>query len=752
MKKYLLFSLLFFLLVNSLFADEFTIEKINTFAFAQEFGSPECLIVDSPYLYAVTTSGLEIYEIQTNAQLQKISELPIILAYKLVKRDNYIYIGSGRRTEFDPSPLFIYQVDVSDKENPYINSTISTIEFDNSLNFILPELVGDYLIAINGRSYPDNIYTLPDLELYATIQDPQISLKQIKENICIYIVGWSCLDIYDTSDISNIQYLNTIDMSPYHQGYNPTSFKVINDTILIAAGQSAISFWNITNISQWEYIGHYEPDEYLVYNSNFGLYGNNIILLRADGLELVDISDLTNPQSVDFINNCYFYKFSIINDNENIYVSTVHDGIGIYYIANNELHFLENYFEYPYFWSSYLYSNYLFLQTVNYGVYVFDISNPYEPIEVTTCLDNAAPFRSMIGRDSLIVIYDYNDFTIKIYDITDPTNPILRNTIADITYSEWVMSIPFFDEAEPQSLYLFNVENGNLTKYDISESGIPPLLFTYNEIFQECGFFVRNGYGYALSTETYPQHLYIIGGLNDNNPTIIDTIENFSQYPGMLAMNLCGDYLCLRYRGGYGETKLYSLDDPENPQLVCTLEIPSKSRPFIYDNLLFTTTENLSFVYDLNECNGDTLEPIDYFYGLYSMCSIDCADIDDKHYLFVTEGSNVGVYEFSYTNSIDEIPEEIASPKIINFPNPFSTSTTISFSIPPHYKDDAEIEIYNLKGQRIRELKIENLKLKINKVVWDGKDAYGKQMPSGIYFAKLSLGEESAVKKMLLIR
>ncbi|MGC9337739.1 MAG: T9SS type A sorting domain-containing protein, partial [Candidatus Cloacimonadia bacterium] len=85
-------------------------------------------------------------------------------------------------------------------------------------------------------------------------------------------------------------------------------------------------------------------------------------------------------------------------------------------------------------------------------------------------------------------------------------------------------------------------------------------------------------------------------------------------------------------------------------------------------------------------------------------------------------------------------------------PNPFSTSTTISFSIPPHYKDDAEIEIYNIKGQRIRELKIENLKLKINEVVWDGKDAYGKQMPSGIYFAKLSLGEESAVKKMILIR
>ncbi|MGC9337916.1 MAG: T9SS type A sorting domain-containing protein [Candidatus Cloacimonadia bacterium] len=109
-------------------------------------------------------------------------------------------------------------------------------------------------------------------------------------------------------------------------------------------------------------------------------------------------------------------------------------------------------------------------------------------------------------------------------------------------------------------------------------------------------------------------------------------------------------------------------------------------------------------------------------------------------------------YGFEPEPGIGDSPQPADGVQLSNFPNPFSTSTTISFSIPPHYKDDAEIEIYNLKGQRIRELKIENLKLKINKVVWDGKDAYGKQMPSGIYFAKLSLGEESAVKKMLLLR
>ena len=749
MKKYFLFFILFNLLALSLFASEFSIEKIKTFAFAQNFSSNVSMEIDPPYLYALTTCALEIYEIQGNAQLQKISELPIMTLREFVKKDNYLYIGSGQLSYysqyFDPSPLIIYQVDISDKENPYINNTI---EFDNSYIYIIPELIGEYLVAENGYNQ-DNIYTLPNLELYATIQDPDISLSQIKENICIDIVGYSVLDIYDTSDLSDIQYLSTIDMSPYHQGYNPTSFKVINDTILIASGQSAISFWNIADISQWEYIGHYEPDEYLVPDSNIILYNNNLILLRFDGLELVDISELTNPQSIDFISD-FFNKYQIINDNENIYVGTIYNGIGIYSIANNELHFLESYFEYPNFYSAHLYSNHLFLQTTSYGLYVFDITDPFQPIEVTTCLYDA-PFRSLVGHDSLIVVYDCDDISIKIYNITDPTNPILRNTIDDLTFLEWWCSIIRFDDSEPQSMYLFNGEDGNFRKYDISEPGNTPLLFTFNEILQECSFFVKNGYGYALSKETHHQHLYIIEGLNINNPTIIDTIENFSQYTYSPGFDPCGDYLCLRYRSDYSEIKLYSLDDPENPQLACTLGVLTNSCPFIYDNLLFTKTYNLSYVYDLNECNGDTLEPIDHFYGLCFMYRANCADINDKHYLFVTEQSSVGVYEFSYSYGIDDEPEVVNDP-ITCSPNPFSTSTTISFELKSNSHNPSQIKIYNIKGQLVRELLpvAPSPGLPVS-VTWDGRDETGKEVKSGVYFYKID-NENEFVGKVVRLR
>lgn len=101
-----------------------------------------------------------------------------------------------------------------------------------------------------------------------------------------------------------------------------------------------------------------------------------------------------------------------------------------------------------------------------------------------------------------------------------------------------------------------------------------------------------------------------------------------------------------------------------------------------------------------------------------------------------------------------------------NYPNPFSAFTTIYFNICHGVADDAEIRIYNIKGQLVKQFKINpdciGTKCKINEVVWDGTDEEGNKVPSGVYFYKLSArggsalggsyGEYSVAKKMLLIR
>jgi len=95
-----------------------------------------------------------------------------------------------------------------------------------------------------------------------------------------------------------------------------------------------------------------------------------------------------------------------------------------------------------------------------------------------------------------------------------------------------------------------------------------------------------------------------------------------------------------------------------------------------------------------------------------------------------------------------------------NYPNPFNPSgagrspeTTISFNLTAKDAKGAKIEIYNIKGQLVKQFKIENLKLKINEIVWNGKDEKNKPVSSGIYFYKLKFGNDfSETKRMLFLK
>jgi len=117
-----------------------------------------------------------------------------------------------------------------------------------------------------------------------------------------------------------------------------------------------------------------------------------------------------------------------------------------------------------------------------------------------------------------------------------------------------------------------------------------------------------------------------------------------------------------------------------------------------------------------------------------------------------------GVTDF-FDQLLDEIGEtglenvelQISNFKLSNFPNPFNPTTTISFSIP--LDSNIELSIYNIKGQKVKQLISDQLPEGQHSVVWDGRDEKNQSVGSGIYFYKLMIGnEEIACKKMLLLK
>ena len=104
-------------------------------------------------------------------------------------------------------------------------------------------------------------------------------------------------------------------------------------------------------------------------------------------------------------------------------------------------------------------------------------------------------------------------------------------------------------------------------------------------------------------------------------------------------------------------------------------------------------------------------------------------------------------------DTVDDVDHDIMTNLIGNFPNPFSINRSddmkILFSLTS--KTQVTIDIYNLKGQKVKSLINDRFKAGLNEVSWNGEDNEGNLVYSGIYFYKMKTDEYTEIKKMIII-
>ena len=97
--------------------------------------------------------------------------------------------------------------------------------------------------------------------------------------------------------------------------------------------------------------------------------------------------------------------------------------------------------------------------------------------------------------------------------------------------------------------------------------------------------------------------------------------------------------------------------------------------------------------------------------------------------------------------AVHNIPSEFVVNQ--NYPNPFNPTTTIAFSLP--IESDYSVKVYNIAGQLVNDYSGHSAAGNVE-VVWDGSDATGNSVASGIYFYKVTASNFSATKKMVLMK
>nr|NIW48936.1 T9SS type A sorting domain-containing protein [Gammaproteobacteria bacterium]NIW99551.1 T9SS type A sorting domain-containing protein [Phycisphaerae bacterium] len=173
---------------------------------------------------------------------------------------------------------------------------------------------------------------------------------------------------------------------------------------------------------------------------------------------------------------------------------------------------------------------------------------------------------------------------------------------------------------------------------------------------------------------------------------------------------------------------------PDDPSNFGEFTVDDGSGGLRVDDFASAFSGNLDSTYGLGD-QIDSIVALHYYsFGDYKLIPRDSLDI---------HGHVVGIGD-----EITQIPSEFEL--FQNYPNPFNPSTKIRFNIAKtgQYK----LAVFNVLGQKVRTLSNQTFTTGQHEVQWNGRDEFGNQVGSGIYFYRLT-GENIALsKKMILLK
>ncbi|NIR50941.1 T9SS type A sorting domain-containing protein [candidate division KSB1 bacterium] len=185
----------------------------------------------------------------------------------------------------------------------------------------------------------------------------------------------------------------------------------------------------------------------------------------------------------------------------------------------------------------------------------------------------------------------------------------------------------------------------------------------------------------------------------------------------------------------------------------------SSGANLVLQNNLYNSSPFLEGITDPNAIVGDPqfVDPRKYDFHLQASSPAIDAGID-VGLPFQGSAPDLGAYEFD--ESPTGVEESESQPKRFylhqNYPNPFNPETKIVYDVLA--QAHITINVYALTGRKVETLVNEEKASGSYVVQWDGKDARGKSVPSGIYFYRLEVlfEDNHAVfrdtKRMILLR
>lgn len=329
-------------------------------------------------------------------------------------------------------------------------------------------------------------------------------------------------------------------------------------------------------------------------------------------------------------------------------------------------------------------------------------------------------------------LYKFNGLSWRTYDI--PDSPITYQKYSDIAmnYNYLWLSLWGAGVYSNKSLYRLRLQDSTWFIFNSTNSGFPEHPQTGIVFLKGDSTFVGTNKGLVLIN-------------NDSAKVILDTTNSNLATQAIYCFYI--DSQGNRWLGTFNNGLVKWIDnsnfiiyntDNSNLQsnFINAIQEDSQGR-------LWLATDN-----GFASFSGDSITSYNHLLDNISVATL-AVDSNDKIWLGTAGTGALYVYDGNNLNLLTDVAKEhselIRFELHQNYPNPFNPVTKIKYSIPK--SENVQIKIYNILGSEIRMLFNEYKQAGTYEVEFKAND-----LPSGVYFYRITSGDFSTARKMIILK
>ncbi|HNX00557.1 MAG TPA: FlgD immunoglobulin-like domain containing protein [Candidatus Cloacimonadota bacterium] len=665
--------------------------------------------------------SLDIYDISNEQNPSLLSSMNLSGINQIAVRDSVLFATASTENGH------LYIVNVSNPSQPQLVSN-TNFDFDQDMANLL--VYDHYIFStfqnnlqifnIANLSQPVHITSFPLGDSTMTIGKIQTSEHYLycttNHNFQVYDISFPPIPLLD--DAIDTEFRNQVVIgngAAFLSGY----YSFSDDIDII----------KITDPCHLQHIGTIPSPGQFMYYANDHLY--------AASIQQISDYDVSNPYLLNFVSYYDTGWYRIIDaEGGNLYLlSTL--GVQKLNFQNPNNPYLVGSYHLPMFASSIEFGDtnaivwsHIFNQIIN----IADPSQIYSSGQLTLP-EWAFPIK-LIGHYAYMI--DQTDSTIYVYDISDPQVPLMTSSL----------HVPLMNDVQDMEIdgnYAYLQSSNKITVLDIHVISDPQVIGGIEVTDHTMiGLKIHNGIAYAV-TDIGGVIAYHISNASDFN--LISSFINPVEQIDIRGFEISGNvgYLAAREEG----IQVLDLSDPTNITLLQTIQMSSNESitPIaIASHYLFfgDNSRNTIYTYDI------TIPTQPVYVASFPWNCRASKLVSHGNLLYATNGRSIEVLSFPWLTANHDDMQTKTLLDSNNYPNPFNPETTITFSIPR--QTDVKLEIYNIRGQRVKTLVSGFISRGSHQVKWDGKDQKGNSMGSGVYFYRITTPEGKVTKKMLLLK